>query len=239
MPTPIFKPMTNMPLTGTLTAAYYQPSREVQGKTFGAQVKLRGTWTGTTDKGPQRNAPGDLYLPDFLANDMCRDGILVDGGTGADGSPLFTVGIAAIVIERTEQGQKRKTTITPQGGAPKQPAPGVIPPQAVPYRAAGGAAGVRASQAGPGMPTPKPVNDGDALWAELEARYIRCARMAEQTWALANLPPESVVAAAATLFIEANRRNLPGVPAVTPKVGEGFEEMPEALDEDDSEGMPF
>lgn len=233
--TPILKPLTNIPVTGTLTAVYFQPAREVHGTTFTAQLKLRGTWTtakALIEKVEDAcdGLAADLYLPDFLATDLCRDGILRDVGVDRDGNPAFAVQHSAVTIERKEEvvsGKKRTKTVVAAIGTVQTPAPRPVSTAPIPVTTRPGAA---KTEGGPGMPKaiPEAVSDGERLWAELEARYRRCAGIAERTYAVP-LEQSALVAATATLFIEANRRNLPGM---MPAVVAAFAAMPEALTED-------
>ncbi len=57
--------------------------------------------------------------------------------------------------------------------------------------------------------------DGDAPWQALHDRYDTCATIAQEVWAAhGGVSHDALIAATATLFIEANKRNLPaGVPA--------------------------
>lgn len=103
----------------------------------------------------------------------------------------------------------------------------------------------KTSQAGPGMPdggrAPVPVSRAPVgSWSDLRASYERCVGIARQVWGVPSGPPsEALVAATATVFIEANKRGLvvKVVAPVRPRPTD-FEEVP-AVPTDGDDFLPF
>lgn len=230
--------LTNIPLTlSALRYADYSQSEKAKAEGWAPQVKLTGTMDG-------RDVA--VYLPGSCLNELVAQGIVDDtGNTTKWDTPEYKVlKTGPITILRTEDGKKKYTAINPDmGPAPQRAAPGANirpldetprstgkPPQKAPHAP-------KAESAGETNPP------GD--WAVLKATYAECTRIATETWLTAQrafgadalgLSDVGLIAATATLFIEANKRGLKAFPPPLPPVP--LTDMPRALAKSD-EGMPW
>lgn len=248
--TPILKLLVNVPVDVTVSAVYYAQARQAD---YSDQLKVRGLWTGRTVTGEVTGQSADVYLPLPVADELIRDGLVAQAPTpDRDGHPAYTLQAREWTVQK-EQGPNGKTftRVVARGGLAPRP---VVSPAPVPTT-------VKRQAAGPGMPKhadprqpppQEPAADGTALWTELDARYGRCVDIVKRTYAkgavAVPLDGTAFVAAVATLFIEANRRNLPGLPPVVrpapkavpvPNDAESFAEYPKALDQEDDGDVPF
>lgn len=200
---PTIKPLTNVPLVGVVRYMDYWPAKEKDGKQYGAQVSLKGTW--------DEQGEGTVYLPSVVGDQIIVDGLAHQDGTKVfqgEQVPQFRWDYAGRVsILRREDGQKKFTTVTPvekngsppiQQGDAHEPGPGVD----------------TVAQVHGGIPSPR------QRWADLQETYDACVKIAAKVWRLdptdgMNTPAEwteLLGRAANTLFIEANKRNLPPPP---------------------------
>lgn len=248
--TPILKLLVNVPLDVTVSAVYYAQARQAD---YSDQLKVRGVWTGRTVTGEVQAQSADVYLPLPVADELIRDGLVAQSPTpDRDGHPAYTVQAREWTVQKEQgPGGKTFTRVVARGGLAPRPAVSAAP---VPVT-------VKRQEAGPGMPKdvgprqPQPSKDSapdaTALWTDLDARYGRCVDIVKRTYYYSEstvpMTADAFVAAVATLFIEANRRNLPGLPPVvraTPKAvpvpndAESFADFPTALDRDDGD-IPF
>lgn len=120
--------------------------------------------------------------------------------------------------------------------------------------------GAEASSPAPAKETPRPAPSRTVGapaapgWDAMAAAYTRCLQIADAAVTLKDRTAADVVAAAATLFIQAAKTGLiasvPVAPAPAPakpipaKAGvgaaaRGFGELPAALESDDEDGLPF
>ena len=226
--TAILKLLVNIPVEASLSGAYYAKSKT---EGYSDQVKLRGRWKGQFVGTTVEWADGDVYLNLAVVRDLLADGIIEQlPEADRDGNPAYKVLRPDVTVQREQsEGGKTFTRIVATGAAPAPKAP--VAPRPVPTT-------VKHQAAGPGMPASVPMPQAVAVaeppdhWAELSARYAKCAAIASATWE-DKVTDAGLVAAAATLFIEANRRNLPVAPAA-----EAFAAMPPALEGDD-DASPF
>ena len=208
------KLQTNIPVYGVVKYMDYYPAKMVDGKEYGAQIALKGTWEGTGEAA--------IYLPHFLANDIVGAGLAhSDGEKVFQGQtiPQFRWSHSGRVqVLKAEDGRIKRTTVLAVD------ATGAVPAQAPVHR-----------------PTPT-VKDatpsygsvpGDP-WSEIERQYERARRTACRVWG-DNYDPQALVAAAATVFIEANKRGI-APPPVLP--AQDFTKPPAAL-QSVGERMPW
>jgi hypothetical protein len=159
-----------------------------------------------------------LSLPWALHTRALELGIIrEDGFDKKTGGPAFKpTGLPLIVVQRSKTEYELMTAhgAPPQTGYAKAQAPQSAPTQTMTRP--------HLHQGGPGMPNVAPnygmaaeegnpfaYSEGEALdvWGEMRARYAKCAAIAADVWGTQD--KVAVVAAAATLFIEANKRGLP------------------------------
>lgn len=248
--TTILKLLVNVPVDVTVSAVYYAQARQAD---YSDQLKVRGTWTGRFQQGEVTGQSGDVYLPLPVGDELVRDGLVAQAPTpDRDGHPAYTVQAREWTVQKEQgPGGKTFTRVVPRGGLAPRPAVSAAPAPTT----------VKRTEAGPGkpkdtdprlVPSKDSAPDGSALWVELDARYGRCVDIVKRTYAkgavAVPLDGNAFVAAVATLFIEANRRNLPGLPPVirpalkavpVPNDAESFADYPKALDDDDPESLPF
>jgi hypothetical protein len=210
---------TNIPVVGTVKYLDYYPEREVKGrdgKTFmaSAQVRLKGTFDGTD---------GEIYLPAFLAEHMIRDGLAQDAGE-RDGKQQFKwLEAGPVEILRAENGAKKITTVRALNGKATDAAPtatGAVSPPPAASPSKGTAIPVSATAA----PSAVPHTQDDG-WDALARQYTRAVDVAGQAWktmaaSTVDWSAEAMVAAAATVFIEANKRGLTVPAPHAPKTAE-------------------
>lgn len=162
----------------TLTLKYCDVYQSEKAKTEGWAAQLA-----------LKGEEGTVYVPLPAGKDLVKIGAIQKLGTKDKyGHPAMkVVGHPRLTILKTEDGKKKLTTITLAGsdGAP------------------------------PSSDTPKAPNvkprASTASWERLQAVYEQCVSIARTAWLSATEhPPKDEVlhAAAATLFIEANRQGL-------------------------------
>jgi hypothetical protein len=237
------KLLTNVPLIGVLNYVDFSKSKT---EGWSDQIALKGHFDG--------HGEGRVYLSDWLAKPMIENGIIEAAGTDRDGNQAYKVLYKGRVqILREENGPKKYTTILPLDQAATPAAGAVSPPPAASPRTAAPAAtgtGGGSPQAVPASGPASTKEDGE--WASLHRNYRRAIAVAIRAWGENQLPLEGevLVAAAATVFIEANKRGLT-VPAPVEKLSpeqkaeavrdafDRYSEKPKALAEDDDSALPF
>jgi len=111
---PTVKILTNVPITGTVSAAYWSQSDTAKEKGWAPQLKLIGTWDGQGE--------GNVYLPLPVVGELVMLDVIVIDGKDNDGNDRYNIRHRGpIQILRTEEGTKKKTAVTLVGGdAPTQ-----------------------------------------------------------------------------------------------------------------------
>lgn len=228
MPSATIKLATNIPLIGTVKYMDFYPGKEKDGTKYAAQIALKGTWDEKGD--------GTVYLAAPVAYGILKDGFAhEDGKKSFQGAevPQFKWDYQGKVrVLKSEDGLKRHTTVTAADG-PVDAATGG-PPRKVEFNRP------------PILPgsTPSPAPATDERWTELGRNYAKAVEIAAQTWQGGNLDSQAIVAAAATVFIEANKRGL-----TVPKTAEqqaatirdtvdSFTAMPTQLKEEPDPELP-
>lgn len=207
------KLQTNVPLVGVLQYVDFAKSKT---EGWADQICLKGHFDG--------HGEGRVYLSDWLAKPMLENGLIETNGLDRDGNQAYKVLYKGRVqILREENGPKKFTTILPLDAS--TPAAGAVspPPATSPGRAPAESPrsnSVAAPVSGPPSPDSEP-------WRALAAQYKRAAGIAIRTWAETINDEQALVAAAATVFIEANKRGL----TVPPTAKEQAEEIRRAFDQ--------
>jgi hypothetical protein len=220
----------NVVVTGTVKFVDFYAEKEnpnQPGKVMAAQWALNGAWSwivpGTDE---QMHAEGKIYIDEYqLAASPVALGFVEPNGTWDDGNPKFKWTYkAAVRLLKTEDGKKRHVTISRLTDSPAGvgAAPAPLP--------VGHGTPAQASRPPQAVPTPTPAPHTDP-WSDLARSYERAHVLACKVWG-DNYEPSALVAAAATIFIEANKR---GLKATNPI--ESFAGMPEPLKQD--EAMPW
>ena len=225
----ILKLQTNLPLEGRLKFADFQKSKR---EDWSDQIKLKGDFHGPGYAG---EADSLVYLNIAVVNDLVKIGVVEDAGNDAEGNPQFRViHEGPIRLTKKEEGKRKFTEVElVDGTAPMERKPA------------------------PKNQTVQAPDDGPATdrtrWRALKATYEGCFKIAEGV-----LPEKSpltdVVAATATLFIQAMRDHLmvypgngttkhepkPEPPKPVPVAAPAFDKMPPELSEDDDPNfLPF
>ena len=199
---------------------------------------LTGTFDWIDADELHQRAEGKLYITAYqLVNSPLQLGLAIEDGKWDDGNTKYkwTYNQPVRISMRKEAGgNKLKVTITRLTELPV-PATGAVspPPAASPGRAT--AEVTRSNSTATPVAVPPSTQDG---WYDLARNYKRAVAIAIEAW-LDNdgTTPEgqAMVAAAATVFIEANKRGLTVPPPP-------FTEMPAAItrgQEQDDEDLPF
>jgi hypothetical protein len=204
-PTTTIKLQVNIPLIGTVKFLDYYPEKpnpNEPGKMMSAQWGFKGTWDGIGE--------GRVYADEYqLPTGPLMLGLAEQQGEER-GLPRYRWKYdGKVQIVKREEGRKRVIYLsrlsetTPQSGrmhtnAQNQNAPSPLLPVSTTQ--------VWKEMASDAMMQPKPVMDE---WAALEARYARCVEIARRSWeTLGKFGDTALVAATATLFIEANKEHL-------------------------------
>ena len=184
----IFKPKTNVPLVGVVSAAYYNHSEVAKKEGWAAQLKLVGTWE---IDGTQKD--GDVYLPLGILGDMVDKGFIhAEAVEGEPDKYQILMPNTRIQLLREEDGTKKLTRFSIVDGsqAPQEPPESTNAPE-------------KAS-----APT---LRD---LMAEIETKYAVCLAMSAYQHVnlyacpTINLDMRSVQAGAATMMIEMSRHGV-------------------------------
>jgi hypothetical protein len=110
---------TNIPLTGTVSAIYHQPSTR---EDWSDQICLYGDWS---------EGKGKVYLADWAAEKLSELGV-INGGPSPAPESRYSVNVGkSITILRSEDGNKKHTEITvgSNGAAPQPTASAPESPQ--------------------------------------------------------------------------------------------------------------
>lgn len=211
----------NLPVVGTVRYLDWYAEKEnpkKPGTMMASQYGIKGTFTYTdTDGVTHRDVEGRIYLDEYqLAADPIHLGMAISNGE-KDGIPQFKwTELGKIHLVKREDGRKRIIQI-----ARVRESTGPIPAQQTPPLDP--RSGVNRGAFRPTIPPPTngnpvyvpvdPHHQAPAIldeWAALEARYARCAEIACHIWQRTSPPMDdaALVAAAATLFIEANKEHL-------------------------------
>ena len=236
--TQTIKLQTNIPLVGTLKYADHKPSTT---EGWADQIRLKGQFDGKGE--------GYVYIGAWMADKLVKQGIIEvtsPGDEESGESPSYRVIYKdKVQILREEEGTKKITTILPLGAAPTA-AGAESRPAASPSK--GSAIPVSATAVPASVP---PLQDGEP-WKALARSYKKAVEVASWAWGgdEVTLNDEAIVAAAATVFIEANKRGL-SVPAPVEKLSpeqkaerirdaiDKYAEKPEALKDDADDDLPF
>jgi hypothetical protein len=246
----------NQPVTGTVKfVSYYpdKPSTTEEGKVMPASWCLTGLFDWVDADEVHQRADGKLYITEFqLANTPLQMGLAHENGTWPDGNKKYQwsydqpVRIVKRKVDKTSKKLQvtisRLTELPATGAAP-------TPPAASPSK--GSAIPVSATVA------PVAVPPQDEQWDALARQYEKAADIAGKAWdrltrgaAVDWSRPEAMVAAAATVFIEANKRGLTvPAPHTKPTAEEKaaairdsldrYASPPAAIKDDEGDDLPF
>jgi len=233
----------NIPMRGDVKFVAHYAEREnpnKPGTTYAAQWVLTGVWSWTDPvNGPQK-AEGKVGIDEYqLAASPIVLGLAKQEGTWDDGNPKYKwTHNGPVLLLKTKDGKKNHVTISrlDTNGQPvaAQPAAGAASPPPV---ASTGRATAAVTRSSSGV---APVSGPPSGWDDISRSYASAVRVASNAWLGVNLSPEAKVAAAATVFIEANKRGLT-VPAPTREQQAGavrdafdrYADMPAALKQDE------
>ncbi len=214
------KLLTNLPLVGQVTGAFFAPSQQYED-----EIKL--TLTVAAECAPHY-APGrqTVYLKLWAADKLAELGVLTIDADPKDQSPRYTlVGRPVVEILRTEEGGQKRTAIKLLGGPKEASAPAAAP---APARAA-------ATEA-PRARAPELTEEerkaqrarvsaelarewyllGEAVQA---AAFLAARALSKATGkAAAELDPMAVHALASTLMITMEKRGFGGAPGLVGKL---------------------
>jgi hypothetical protein len=205
----------NQPVTGTVKfVSYYpdKPSTTEEGKVMPASWCLTGTFDWVDADELHQRADGKLYITEFqMDNTPTQLGLAVEDGKWPDGNVKYkwNYGQAVRIVKRKVDKTSKKLQVTISRLTELPTASGAAPtlPAASPSK--GSAIPVSATVA------PVAVPPSDEQWDALARQYEKAADIAGKAWdrltrgaAVDWSRPEAMVAAAATVFIEANKRGL-------------------------------
>lgn len=180
---------TNIPLIGVVQYADYAKTKNPE---YSDQIKLKGNFDG--------HGEASVYLPLPVASALIKDNLARGNGTDRDGNPAYQwLHKGKVQILKSEDGQKKFTTVTPleKNGSP-------------PIQQGDAHEGEHDDNVGDGT-VPPPDKLARKRWADLYETYKACVDMARKAWPQ-DTPPDVLHAAAATLLIAADKRNLPTPP---------------------------
>lgn len=181
------KLMTNIPLTGRLSAAYFNPAKpnpRNPTQMFSEQISLKGTWDGQ----------GEAYLSLNIAleNDLRKLGVIdaPAGQTDKDGNQKYVVLYGGpVTFLKKEAGTKKWTEVSRADGS-------VAVPPVAPSASRSPSQSVQPAATLPGTDR--------GFWLALRETYRSCRKIA-----LDELPrdtdPAVIQAATATLMIHADK----------------------------------
>lgn len=217
--------LSNAPLRGTITsvsARDAQASTLYPGTTMPAQWAIQGRFEGDAraKKDQVWSGSGDAMLyvdQDKTTSPLLALGIFEQAGERA-GKPFYRVVYGGEVQFMQREENKRKHITLSRVGEPAAPqyvaantsvaAITGLPVAATPALATGSNAGAFKV---PQMPQ-HAIAPATDEWAAMEARYARCVEIAKHSWTKLNMDDGAMVAAVATLFIEANKEHLQTAP---------------------------
>lgn len=261
MASPKIKMDLNIPLLGTIKYCDYydaKPNPNEPEKMMSAQWGLKGSFVRLNPDGTRDLLDGVVYLDTFqLSADPVQLGLAAPNGL-RDGKPQYKwLHAGQIQLVKREDGRKRIIQIARVGEAPaaqtpvyktvaddpRPPFPGRVtvveqltpPPPALRVAQARSEPAVAAAcagerRAGAGQnPADYAAHDE---WAALEARYARCAEIAWRIWG-DETGEQAIVAATATLLIQAEKEHLP-----TPTRAPDLVAAPKAPGAPDTSGPP-
>lgn len=229
-PVQTLKLLTNLAATGTVKYIDHYEEKEnpnQPGKMMSAQWGFKGVFDLQDGQGPRE---GRIYCDAFqLSADPVQLGLAAPDGTDArTGAQRYKwVYAGPIQLVKREDGRKRVIQIARVGeaqpplgsmpGSPRQTATGPEVDTQTTWQAPPPALRVAQARSEPAVSAA--FVGGPAAhdeWAALEARYARCVDIATRVWSVNNYDStsEAMVAAAATLFIEANKEHLQTAPAI-------------------------
>lgn len=218
------KLLTNLPAIGTVKFVDFYEEKEnpkEPGKMMSAQWGFTGTFDLSDGQGPRE---GRIYCDTYqLSADPVHLGMAIPDGTDTrTGAPRYKwTERGPIHLVKREDGRKRLIQIARVGEATapipaQQTPPGAFVPQAPIHLPTVPANAIPWPTHHPATDVSNhPISEKSDEWAALEARYARCVDMAHKVWhdvGSRRLDDQSVVAAAATLFIEANKEHLQTAP---------------------------
>jgi hypothetical protein len=216
----------NVPLTGTVKFVDYYPEKpnpNQPGKTMADQWALTGTWEYTSPDGVKQAAEGKVYIDAYqLSASPVQLGFVEENGAWPDGNRRYKwTHTGPVRLLKTEDGRKRHVALSRLDGTtpatPAQQAPTAITGKMVRTDAHPGTESVAAQLM-------------DDPWKALARQYERARAIACQVWG-DNFDASALVAATATVFIEANKKGLTAHPQPN------FDQMPPRLQQD--EPMPW
>lgn len=205
--------LSNAPLRGTITsvsARDAQASTLYPGTTMPAQWAFQGRFDGDAraKKDQVWSGSGDAMLyvdQDKMTTPLMDIGLVARAGD-RNGKPVYQVVYGGEVQFMQREENKRKHITLSRVGEPAAPQPAPTTPvyktlNDDPRPPFPGRVTVVEN-----MPGSAPATDE---WAALEARYARCAEIAKRIWSPMDYEGGTLVSAAATLFIQAEKEHLP------------------------------
>jgi hypothetical protein len=200
----------NQPVTGNVKfIAYYpdKPSTTEEGKVMPASWCLTGTFDWVDADEIHQRAEGKLYITEFqLANTPLQLGLAVQDGQWPDGNAKYkwTYNQPVRISKRKPDSTSKKLVVSITRLTELPTASGAVPTPPVASR---GQAAVQPSNS---TATPVAVPPSDEQWDALARQYRRSVETALGAWdaSMGSLELDALVAAAATVFIEANKRGL-------------------------------
>jgi len=194
----IYKLQTNIPVSGTLRAAYFAPTKN-PGQ-MPDQIKVQGNFDGAVGQ-------ATIYLPIAAAPTFAALGLIVPtGAMDRDGLPAYRVSNAHFCMTKVDRGPM-KVELTGGGGPPQQaPQQQHAPQQQAqqqPQNAPGPQQNAQQGQEPPAVTAARLIATMELAWTE--ARRIITKTMGIKDGEI--LTPQDVHPTAASLFIAFERRN--------------------------------
>jgi hypothetical protein len=231
----------NVPVTGTvkyISRFDEKPNPKKPGTTTPASWCLNGTFDWVDAEEMHQRAEGKMYITEYqMVNTPLQLGLAVEDGKWEDSGNIkykWTYNQPVRISMRKEAGgNKLKVTITRLTELPNPTATGAeSPPAASPSK------GSAIPLSNIARATPVAVPPSDEQWEALARQYHRAIEIAHAQWGPLG-DGVDMAAAAATVFIEANRRGLTvPAPHVKPTPEQKAEAIRNAIDKYADKPLP-